>query len=206
MKRLINRKGFVSMSLIYAFFIVFIAIMLALLADYANNRILAHTLNQDIMEHLDTSEDKSCQPYTINNSILNNTIDYDITKDNNPQDGDIHVQCEGYYQIVVKGADGINVSSNTGGKSPTAKIVVRLRQGDKLGYSVGNMSSEVSYNNSLLIKSTSANPTTDTSKGTDGEATFAYENYTYNQYAEIEDIANSPVSTLDIIYLGTVLN
>lgn len=202
MKRLINRKGFVSMSLIYAFFIVFIAIMLALLADYANNRILAHTLNQDIMEHLDTSEDKSCQPYTINNSILNNhnPIVYDINQDIDPPGGEIHVQCEGYYQIVVKGADGKNESSNTGGKSPKAKIVVRLRQGDTLEYSVGNMSSEVSYNRSLLIKSTSA------INSTDGEATFAYENYTYNQYAEIEDISNSLMSTLDIIYLGTVLN
>lgn len=200
MKRLINRKGFVSMSLIYAFFIVFIAIMLALLADYANNRILAHTLNQDIMEHLDTSEDKSCQPYTINNSILNNhnPIVYEIDKDNDPQDGDIRVQCEGYYQIVVKGSDGENALNP--GKSPTAKIVVRLRQGDKLGYSVGNMASEVTYMQSILIKSTSA------INSTDGEATFAYENYTYNQYAEIEDISNSLMSTLDIIYLGTVLN
>lgn len=209
MKRLVNRKGFVSMSLIYAFFIVFIAIMLALLADYANNRILAHTLNSNIMDHLDTEAANNCS-YIINTSILPSRmpISYQIA-DGIAKEDNITVKCEGYYKIIVKGLDGQSDGSHVGGKSPKVSVIVRLQNAAVLSYSVGNFSSSVNYFNggktTSLVKSTSGGNATSTNNGLPGSATYSYDNFVYNQYAEELDTSDY-TSTLDIIYLGTVLN
>ena len=43
-----DKKGFISMSLMYSFFIVFVALILALLVFYNNNRILVKKVQTEI--------------------------------------------------------------------------------------------------------------------------------------------------------------
>ena len=47
-----NNKGFISMSLVYSFLIVFVAISISLLAIYTDNIIKIKKLNNEIKEEL----------------------------------------------------------------------------------------------------------------------------------------------------------
>lgn len=47
-----NNKGFIAISLIYSFFLVFLVILLAILSDYAKNRILLNDVKKETQEYL----------------------------------------------------------------------------------------------------------------------------------------------------------
>lgn len=51
-----KRNGFISMSLIYAFFILFIAIMIAVLVNFAHSRVVLRKLNKEIVTELESGE------------------------------------------------------------------------------------------------------------------------------------------------------
>jgi len=48
-----NKKGFISMTLLYSFFIVFIAILLAIISNYVHNGNLLRQINNEIRESLE---------------------------------------------------------------------------------------------------------------------------------------------------------
>lgn len=47
-----NNKGFIAISLIYSFFLVFLITLLAILSDYAKNRILLNDVKKETQEYL----------------------------------------------------------------------------------------------------------------------------------------------------------
>ncbi len=49
------KKGFIAMSLVYTFFILFVAIMLAILVNYAHTRTLVVSLNNEIIVDLEAN-------------------------------------------------------------------------------------------------------------------------------------------------------
>ena len=49
------KKGFIAMSLVYTFFILFVTIMLAILVNYAHTRTLVVGLNNEIIFELETN-------------------------------------------------------------------------------------------------------------------------------------------------------
>lgn len=51
-----RKNGFIAMSLIYSFLILFIAIMVAILVNYAHSRIVLRKINKTIMTELETGE------------------------------------------------------------------------------------------------------------------------------------------------------
>jgi len=48
-----NKKGFISMTLLYSSFIIFIALLLAILANYVHNGNLLRQINNEIRENLE---------------------------------------------------------------------------------------------------------------------------------------------------------
>lgn len=50
-----NNKGFIATSLIYAFFLVFVAVVATVLATYAHNRILVDNVNSGVVDDLNKS-------------------------------------------------------------------------------------------------------------------------------------------------------
>jgi len=51
-----KKRGFMATSLIYSFFLVFLMLMAAILADNANNRILLSSLKEDIRTSFQESQ------------------------------------------------------------------------------------------------------------------------------------------------------
>ncbi len=51
-----RKNGFISMSLVYAFFILFVSVMIAILVNYAHSRIVLRKLNKEIINELETGE------------------------------------------------------------------------------------------------------------------------------------------------------
>lgn len=47
-----QKNGFMATSLLYAFFILFVALMMGIIANYAHNRILLKTTNEEIAKKL----------------------------------------------------------------------------------------------------------------------------------------------------------
>lgn len=48
----LNNKGFIAISLIYSFFLVFLIALLAVVSDYAHNRVLLNNVKQETQEYL----------------------------------------------------------------------------------------------------------------------------------------------------------
>lgn len=48
----LNNKGFIAISLIYSFFLVFLITLLAIVSDYAQNRILLNDVKKETQEYL----------------------------------------------------------------------------------------------------------------------------------------------------------
>ena len=48
-----NKKGFISMTLLYSFFLVFTALILGILANYVHNGNLLRQINDEIKESLE---------------------------------------------------------------------------------------------------------------------------------------------------------
>ena len=65
-----NNKGFIATSLIYSFFLVFVAVMASILATYAHNRILVNNVNEGIVDDLNTTVSEK---YLVIKNILQNS-------------------------------------------------------------------------------------------------------------------------------------
>ncbi len=75
-----NNKGFIATSLIYSFFLVFIAVITALVSNYVANKTIMDRFNEDVMDNLNNNKyDIFIKAYnseiyggqTINNLIQN---------------------------------------------------------------------------------------------------------------------------------------
>lgn len=51
-----NKKGFIATTMLFSFFLIFVSLMLAMLANYAYNRTVINKINEAIIEELDTVE------------------------------------------------------------------------------------------------------------------------------------------------------
>lgn len=60
-----KRKGFIATSLIYSFFLVFIAILVSIMANYTSTRVQLNRLKQDAKEELNKCT-VSSTPYCSN--------------------------------------------------------------------------------------------------------------------------------------------
>ncbi|MBR1413193.1 MAG: hypothetical protein IJ574_00790 [Bacilli bacterium] len=59
-----KKKGFIATSLIYSFFLVFVAILVSIMANYTSTRVQLNRLKQDAKEELDKcSISKTSGPY-----------------------------------------------------------------------------------------------------------------------------------------------
>lgn len=47
-----QKNGFMATSLLYAFFILFVALMMGIIANYAHNRILIKNANEEVAKKL----------------------------------------------------------------------------------------------------------------------------------------------------------
>ncbi len=47
-----KKNGFIAISVIYSFFIVFIAVILAILAEYSYNRMIIKKINEQILNEI----------------------------------------------------------------------------------------------------------------------------------------------------------
>lgn len=71
-----NKKGFIAISLIYSFFLVFLMVMISILAKYVNNRILVNALKNDIKS--DMKKEGSFLTITLTNKTygVGETVNY----------------------------------------------------------------------------------------------------------------------------------
>lgn len=72
-----NNKGFIATSLIYSFFLVFVAVMASILATYAHNRILVNNVNEGIVDDLNATVESKY--LVIENMIRNSDFEEDVT-------------------------------------------------------------------------------------------------------------------------------
>jgi hypothetical protein len=72
-----KKNGFISMSLIYAFFILFIAIMVAILVNYAHSRVVLRKLNKEIVNELESGEVANL----VSLNVCDATSEYSSSKD-----------------------------------------------------------------------------------------------------------------------------
>lgn len=77
-----NKKGFIATSLIYSFFLVFIAIMMALLNNFIANKTVQEKFNDDVREALDNKR------YTVTLYGYNTNIQDGATLSNLINDGE----------------------------------------------------------------------------------------------------------------------
>lgn len=52
-----NKKGFVASSILYSFLIVFVALIMTIIANYAHNRVLMNRISDDIKKEVETTND-----------------------------------------------------------------------------------------------------------------------------------------------------
>ncbi len=64
-----NNKGFISMAIVYSFFIIFVAVAGLIIANYTHNRILIHEMNKDIKDELSAAGNARLARFT---NILKN--------------------------------------------------------------------------------------------------------------------------------------
>lgn len=72
-----KRNGFISMSIIYAFFILFVAIMISILVNYAHSRVVLKKINKEIIHELETGEVNKL----VSLQICDATSEYSSSKD-----------------------------------------------------------------------------------------------------------------------------
>lgn len=70
-----NNKGFIATSLVYAFFLVFVAVVATVLATYTHNRILISNVNGGVQEDLNQSI--GSKYITIKNILKNSDFEED---------------------------------------------------------------------------------------------------------------------------------
>ena len=84
-----KKNGFISMSIIYSFFTVFILVSTSLLLIYSNNLSIVKTVNREIKEELTTKGNNSLMVFKnlidlvwhTNNSIYDDKFRYLFTSD-----------------------------------------------------------------------------------------------------------------------------
>jgi len=64
-----NNKGFIAISLIYSFFLVFLVTLLMILANYVHNRILLSSVKKETQEYLNGLAEFN--PVELENKIYN---------------------------------------------------------------------------------------------------------------------------------------
>ncbi len=201
-------NGFISMSLIYAFFIVFIALMFVLLQNYANDRILNRRVASDIIENQDKNTSLTCS-YHVNDLILNKSTTFsysDIHANNNNYvstlNGSVKLSCPGFYEVNVKSRKGEDVDEHVGGLGGKVSAIIYFDSQIVVQYYVGAQTYiRIYQNNSYIdpIVTTKGSDGTTSSDGTNGDRIFI------NQSNILEpslDYNDTNVSAITIKYLG----
>ena len=120
-----KKDGFVSMTLVYTFLILFLFLMLAVLNEYTQQNKYLEAIDSKIDLTINTpSVDNYC-PYDIGRSF-----DYEFTNDFQT----FISNCNGKYEIELWGAQG---GGNNGGKGAYTKGDIELQKNDTLYIYVG---------------------------------------------------------------------
>lgn len=62
-----KKNGFISISVVYAFFVVFLLVLMTIITEYANNRLLMKSVKDDIINELNDRTTKFLSTYLIEN-------------------------------------------------------------------------------------------------------------------------------------------
>ena len=71
-----NNKGFLSISVVYSFFIVFLALLLFIVSSYVNNRTLLSKVKDDIKGEAETILSNNFRDYIISTVNSDSTLNY----------------------------------------------------------------------------------------------------------------------------------
>ncbi len=204
-------NGFISMSLIYAFFVVFIAIMFLLLQNFANDRILNARISSDIIENQDVNTSLSCS-YKVNDLILNKSLTFNLLEDNDASNsyststlsGSVKLSCPGFYQVTVysrKGEDS-DVGAYTGGKGGKVTAILYFDSQIILQYYVGSQTYIRMFEDNAYIDpiyTTKGADATSSANGGNGDRVYLSRNYILEPTIEYN---TNKKSLVQIKYLG----
>ena len=207
-----RKNGFISMSLIYAFFIVFIAIMFSLLLTYASDRIMSARIASDIVEKQDKSSSITCS-YKSNDLILNKSTTFSYLDGNYENEdyvstlnGSVKLSCPGFYEVVIYSRKGEDYNTFTGGKGGYAKAILYLSSQTVLQYYVGAQTYIRMYENNVYIDPIFTSKGDDGTNGTNGsDGTRTILNRRFILEPEV-DYNTSNKSSVTIKYLGLNLS
>ena len=136
-----KKNGFVSMTLVYTFLILFLFLMLAVLNAYTQQNKYLETIDSKIDLTINTPGSDNYCPYSIGQ-----TFDYDFVNDFQT----FIAGCKGTYKIELWGASG-GGNNNKGGKGAYTSGNINLSKGTALYIYVGekptNVSSECNSSN-----------------------------------------------------------
>lgn len=111
---MMNRKGFISISVIYTLFMVFLMLMLSVLAAYANNRILLRLSKEDVSDILIESQDSHDLAFACEKEKLSAcfVLKYYLDSDLYLHDGEIDVKAAvvDYQNVLEDGDDNVRYS------------------------------------------------------------------------------------------------
>ncbi len=205
-------NGFISMSLIYAFFVVFIAIMFLLLQNFASDRILNARISSDIIENQDKNTSLSCS-YKVNDLILNKSTTFNILDGAVENDdyvptinGSIKLSCPGFYQVTVYSRKGEDYDTYTGGKGGKVTAILYFDSQIVLQYYIGAQTYIRIFENNVYVDpiyTTKGDDGTATSNGSDGERVYLNRNYVLEPNI---DYNTNKKSLIQIKYLGSDLS
>ncbi len=135
-----NNKGFIATSLIYSFFLVFVAVISTIIATYAHNRILINNINDGIVDDLNTS---IANKYISLENILKNSdfetndawsIEGNASFTTNESE-DFKISYRGFESLKINtGNSAIKQTVNLEGKYYYARYYL-FRNGTITGYS-----------------------------------------------------------------------
>lgn len=201
-------NGFISMSLIYAFFIVFIAIMFLLLQNYASDRILNNRISSDIMETEDKSTSLSCS-YKANDLILNKSTTFAYLDGSESNDdyvstiyGNIKLSCPGFYEVTIYSRKGEDVDTYVGGKGGKIKAIMYFDSQIVLQYYVRAQTYIRMFENNVYIDpiyTSKGSDGTASSNGANGERVYLDRNYILEPEVSYNETNQSLIT---IKYLG----
>ncbi len=123
-----KKNGFVSMTLVYTFLILFLFLMLAILNAYSQQNRYIDAIDQKIDLDVNTPNKYEYCPYIAGSSKFY----YGYTGSSQT----FIAGCSGRYKIELWGADGSGINNN-GGKGAYTSGEVTLKQNDKLYFYVG---------------------------------------------------------------------
>lgn len=189
------------MSLIYAFFIVFLAIMFAVLADYANNRILTSRLNNAIINEENYKLEGYCG-YNSNAEIFSAN-----NSDGSYKTGIIRLSCSGYYYVEMNSISGESSDNFNGGKGASASSILYLDRSTIIQYVIGIEGTALKVfldeRYEIPISTTSGTDATNEMAGINGDALIDQDKeYVLEPTKGLIDTASAKIS---IKYLGSVL-